>query len=306
VKRSVLIALCLLVALPAAPALAKKKHKKKPVKLGPVVTMTATGNTALKNQESTAVATCPAGKQAVGGGFSSPLISNNAVVPHSSYRSSVSAWTVEGQVASGSGAVTAYAYCRNASAGQLTDITASATLSTTGEAKTVTPTCPTGTRLVGGGFQSTVPPAGDAVVFPQENFASSSADWTVTGVENQDGPITLTAHAYCLARIPAPSLVVGTASGNGALFAGATAATGSCPPSRKPKKGKKKGKKRKKKPAQLLSAGGFRAAPVNGSTTAPVMVFGQSRIEGTTWLSSGVNAVETSGSFTLNSQGFCI
>jgi hypothetical protein len=302
-----LIVLCLLVALPVAPALAKKKHKKKPVKLGPVVTVTAPGNTApAKGDESTAVATCPAGKQAVGGGFSSPLINGSAVVVHSSYRSSTDSWTVAGQVADGSGAVTAYAYCRKASAGPVTDTTASTTLSSSGETKTLTPTCPTAMRLVGGGFQSTVPAAGDAVVFPQENFASSPSTWTVTGAENQDGPISLTAHAYCLAKIRAPSLLGGTASGNGGTFAGATATTvSSCPVPKKPKKGKK-GKKGKKKPAQLLTAGGFSVSPVNGLPTAPIIVFGESRINGSNWLASGVNAVESSGAFTVNSQGLCI
>jgi hypothetical protein len=305
VKRSLLIALCLLVALPVAPALAKKKHKKKPVKLGPVVTVTATGNTAAaRGQASTATATCPGGKQVVGGGFSAPLAEGAAVVVHSSYRSSASAWTVEGLNENGSGAVTAYAYCRNASP-PVSDVSTSATLSATGETKTLTPACPSGTSLIGGGFQSTTP--GDAVVFPQQNIALSPQTWTVTGVENQDGAITLTAHAYCLPKIRAPALVAGTGSGSGGGFAGASATTvPSCPAPKKPKKGKKGKKKRKKKPAQLLSAGGFAASPINGLTTAPVMVFGESRVEGSSWLSSAVNAVESPGSFTLTSQGFCV
>jgi hypothetical protein len=304
VKRGALIALCLLVALPAAPALAKKKHKKKPVKLGPVVTVTATGNTATaEGQESTATATCPAGKQAVGGGFSSPLVSGSAVVVHTSFRSSPTTWTVEGQDANGSGAVTAYAYCRNASAGPVIDVPQPGTLSTSGETKTLAPACPTGTHLIGGGFQSSVTP--DAVVFPQVNLATSPSTWTVTGVENGEAAITVTAHAYCLAKVAAPILLSSTGSGSGGSFASARATTSSCPAPRKPKKAKK-GKKKKKKPARLLSAGGFSVSPANALPGTPIMVFGDSRVEGTGWLTSAVNATSSNGSFTVTSQGICV
>ncbi len=305
-KRVVLIALCLLVALPVAPALAKKKHKKKPVKLGPVVTATASGNTAAaKGQESSATATCPAGKQAVGGGFSSPLVSGSAVVVHSSFRSSPTSWTVEGQDANGSGAITAYAYCRNASAGPIADVTQSETLSSDGETRTLTSTCPSGTQLIGGGFQSSVKP--DAVVFPQVNLATSRSTWTVTGVDNGGGPITLTAHAYCLAKTPAPVLVTGTGPASVSdTFASASAITPGCPAPPKLKRKSRKGKKKKKKPVRRLSAGGFSVSPVNGAPGAPVMVFGDSRIEGAGWLAKAVNALDASGSVTVTSQGICL
>jgi hypothetical protein len=302
-KRGMLFVLCLILILPATTALAKKQ-KKKAKKLGPVVTVTVAGNTATTaGQESIATATCPANKQAVGGGFSSPLVEGSALIVHSSYRSAVNAWTVEGQVADGSGAVSAHAYCRNASAGRVTDMTAATTLSTTGETKTLTASCPAGSRLIGGGFQSTVPPAGDAVVFPQENFKISPTTWRLTGVQNQDGAITLIAHAYCLAKIAVPTLVVGSGSGSGGTFAPASATTiANCPRPKKPKKGRKK---RKKKPAQLLSAGGFYALPVNGVVGMPVLVFGESRLSDRSWLASGVNAVGSPGSFTATSQGSC-
>lgn len=304
-KRGLPIALCLLVALPAAPALAKKKHKKIP-KLGGVVTLRVTGNTATTDgAESTATAVCPAGKQAVGGGFESPLVNNSALVVHSSYRSAPNAWTVAGQVADGSGAVTAEVFCRNASAGSVTDVTSTSVLSTSGELKTLTPTCPTGTRLIGGAFQSTVPPAGDAVVFPQVNQATAPSTWTVTGIENQDGAITLTAHAYCMTKIRQPLLVSQTGSGNGATFAAASAVTPACPTPKKPKK-HKKGKKPKPPPRKLLSGGGFSAAPVNGLPSAPVLVIGASRTNGIGWLASAVNAVESPGSFSVTSQGICL
>jgi hypothetical protein len=304
-KRGTLLCLCLLLALPAAPALAKKKHKKKPVKLGPVVTVTATGNTAsVEGQDSTATATCPTGKQAVGGGFSAPLTLGSALVVHSSFRSAADGWTVQGELEDGAGAVTAYAYCRNSSAGPVTEVTQSGTLNTSGETKTLAPACPAGTRLIGGGFQATTFP--DAVVFPQVNLATSPTTWTVTGVENQDGAITLTAHAYCLAKIAAPVILTGTGSGSGGTLAPASATTqSSCPVPKKPKKKGKK-KKKKKKPAQLLSAGGFSASPVNGVSGAPVPLFGESRISGNGWFASAVNAVESTDSFGVTSQGLCV
>ena len=302
--RAIPLLSCVILALAVTPALAKKKLKK-PVKLGPVVTVSATGgNTTTDGQESTATATCPTGKQAVGGGFSAPLIEEGALIVHSSYRSAPGAWTVEAQNAAGSGAVTAHAYCRNASAGPVTDAATATALSTSGETKTVTSTCPPGTGLIAGGFQSTVPPSADAVVFPQVSLASSPTAWTVTGVENQDGAITLTAHAYCLAKIAPPGLVLGTALGSGAEFASASATTaGSCPVPPKPKKGKRK---RKKKPAKLLSAGGFSVSPVNGASGAPIPVFGESRVSSPGWLASAVNGSSTTGQFSVVSQGLCV
>jgi hypothetical protein len=305
-KRGILLSLCVLLVLPTASALAKKP-KKKIKKLGPVVEMTAAGNTATaQGQDSVATAICPVRKQAVGGGFVAPLDSTSALIVRSSYRSAPNAWTVVGQLAEGSGAVTAYVYCRNASAGPITDITASTTLTTTGETKTLSASCPGGTRLIGGGFDSTVPPAMDAVVFPQVNQATSPTTWTVTGVENQDGAITLTAHAYCMAKIAAPLFVTGTASGTGGTFAGAAGRSPTCPSPKKPKKGKK-GKKRKRKPPKLLSAGGFSANPVNGASGAPVLVFGQSRDTGAgDWLASAANGSSSGGPFTVTSQGICL
>lgn len=305
-KRAVALLACLLIALTPATALAKKKHKKVP-KLGGVVTMRVTGNTAAtQGAESTATATCPAGKQAVGGGFQSPLHNNSAVIVHSSYRSGANAWTVAGQVAEGAGAVTAEVFCRNASAGPVTDVTASTTLSSSGEIKTLTASCRAGTRLIGGGFQSAVPPAGDAVVFPQVNQTNSPNAWTVTGVENQDGLITLTAHAYCMSKIAAPVLLLSqTDPGNGGIFAAATAVTPSCPIPKKPKKGKKH-KKRKKRPRKLLSGGGFSASPINGVTGAPVLIFGVNRTNGIGWAAGAVNGVTSPGPFTVTSQAICL
>jgi hypothetical protein len=296
-----------LVALAAAAALlllpgsafAKKKHKK-PVKLGPVVTVTAVGNTAIQpSPVSTATATCPPGSQAIGGGFSAPVVDESAVIVHDSYVSALGSWTVTGQVADGSGAVSAYVYCRKAPL-PILDVSRSTSLHFSGDTETVTATCPSSMRLLGGGFQGTVPAANDAVIAPQVNLATSPSTWTVTGTQNQDGTLTLTAHAYCMAKLTAPRIVSVTSSDTVAQFGSLSAATPACPAPKKPKKGKKK---RKKKPAKLLSAGGFATSLFSGSS--PLMVFGQSQIANGQWSTSAVNAVGTTGPATITSQGIC-
>jgi hypothetical protein len=109
----------------AAPALAKK-HKK-PKGLGPVVTATAVGPTIAAPGISSASASCPSGLQAVGGGFSASFDATNRLVVTESYRSSVNTWHVSAFVGSGSGAATAYAYCRRNNK-VITDATATGTV----------------------------------------------------------------------------------------------------------------------------------------------------------------------------------
>src|SRR2546423_3404012 len=100
-----LLAACLLLILPVAPAAANKKHKK-PL-LGPVVTATAVGNTAsAPGSLSTATATCPSGLRAVGGGYSAPFLATSRVAVLDSFRSGAASWTVDGIVNSFPGAAT--------------------------------------------------------------------------------------------------------------------------------------------------------------------------------------------------------
>jgi hypothetical protein len=298
VKRNSLLVLCLFLALPVAPALAKSK---KVTGLGPVLTAYEVGNVATSdNLESTATASCPAGKQAVGGGFAAPLDPGSALVVHDSYRSSPTTWTVSGTLVDGRGFVSAYAYCRNRKGHPITDVSASTSFNDSGEIQTLTPSCPSG-KLIGGGFQATTVPGDEAVVFPQVNQAIFPKTWSVTGVANQDGPRALTAHAYCMARVKAPTLVTVTNSALVGQF-GAIASSAQCP---LPKgKKKKKGQKRRKK---VLSAGGFAATPVNGSPGLPSMVFGQSRSGGGAgWVVSASNAFDAPGVTSVTSQAICL
>jgi hypothetical protein len=293
-----LVAAAALLLLPGS-ALAKKKHKK-PLKLGPVVTVTATGNNANEaSPTSTATAMCPAGMQAIGGGFSAPTVAGSAVVVHDSYVSALGSWTVVGEVEDGSGAVNAYAYCRKAPI-PILDVSSSTSLHFSGDTQTATSTCPSSMRLIGGGFQGTVS-TGGGVIAPQVNLATSPSTWTVTGLENADGTLTLTAHAYCMAKVAAPRILSVTSSGTVAQFEHLSAATLACPGQKKPKKGKKK---RKKKPAQLLSAGGFATSLFDGSS--PLMVVGQSQIENGGWFTNAVDATNATGPATITSQGICL
>jgi len=304
-RRTVGIAIvgCLAVALSATPALAKKK-KKKPVKLGPVVTVSAVGNTASAGAESTAVANCPSGKQVIGGGFSAPLNMSVALVVHDSYRSSAQSWTVNARNLSAvSGAATGYAYCRKTTKSQVTDSAQSVGLSGVADTKTLSPTCPAGTKLVGGGFQSSVGPnTSDWVIVDQNAPGPGSGAWTVTGVNATASSKTLTAHTYCLAGIRTPTILSQSTSGSAGTIPGLSVTTGSCPPPPKPKKGKK-GKKKKKKPAQLLSAGGFNG-PI-ASNSGPVPIWSDSLVASPGWKATTVN-LSSPGSISITSYGVCV
>jgi hypothetical protein len=294
-KVSILVG-CVLLLLPAT-ALANKKHKK-PAKLGPVITATATGSS-IASGETTVTATCPSGKQAVGGGFSVPINATNVLFVTSSYRSAPNAWTIVARQARGSGAATAFAYCRNANK-PVSDMTATGTVpggeGTVGDA---TVGCPAGTQLVSGGVQMHNGASSGDYALPIINLAiNTSPLWLVQGVNNSGGAHTFTVHAYCMAGITAPRFV--NASGSPVLAKDATGALSSpsCPAPKKPKKGKKK---RKKKPAQLLSAGGF-----GSQVTTPIEVFSDSRINSNVWLNSGPNVTGPDGSIHLTSQGICV
>jgi hypothetical protein len=285
----------MLLLVPAS-ALAKKKHKK-PVKLGPVITATATG-TPITSGTTTATATCPSGKQAVGGGFSVPLSGGNELFVTSSFRSAPNAWTVVALHSDGSGAATAFAYCRNANK-VITDVTATGTVpagaGTVGDA---TAGCPAGTKLVSGGVEVHNGASPGDYALPTSNLAiNTSPLWMVQAVNNDEGAHTFTVHAYCMRGIAAPRFVDAHSDPVLAQNATGTLSSPACPAPKKAKKGKKK---RKKQPAQLLSAGGFAS-----QATVPIEIFSDSRIDGNVWLNSGVNETVPTGAIHLTSQGIC-
>jgi hypothetical protein len=309
-KRGTLLCLCLLLALPATPALAKKKHKK-PKGLGPVVTATAAGNTAsTPGQISNADAVCPSGLQAVGGGFSTPYDAANAVEVTSSYRSSASTWSVSGVDAIGSGAVTSYAYCRR-SKPAITDFSASSPLASGfGHNTLVEADCPPGVPAVSGGFQTTTGPlAAQAVTIessagggPVAGGTPSVGYWRVAAQNNASGAQTVTAHVYCMSGIKVPAFRQDQGSATVPQL-GSFSQSSSCPATPKPKKAKKGKKKRKKRPPQLLSAGAF-YAPFTPGATEVIPVHVESRIVGGAFIDRAVNA-GFGGTLTVQSQAMC-
>ena len=286
---------CLVLAVSATPALAKKK--KKAVLQGPVVTASATGNTASATGEvSTAVASCPKGKVALGGGFSAPWDPASALGVFESYRSGTRSWTVSAFRSAGSGAASAFVYCRKATKA-VTDASASATVpSGSGETAGASATCPSGSRLISGGFQSSRGPDTVALAFALVNMSTGPGTWSISDVNNSVGAQTITAHAYCLAGIKSPRIL--NATNSPTLAQGVIGSTNSpsCPAP------KRKGKK-KKKPAKLLSGGGY-AGPL--PPAAPAGIATESHTAGRSWLTSTANITGPNAPLAITSQAICV
>ena len=308
-RRTAILVGCALLLLPASSALAKKKHKK-PKGLGPVVTATATGNVVGNAGDiSTADAVCPAGLQAVGGGFLTPYSGSSALEIVASYRSSVSTWRASAVDAIGAGSVTSYAYCRKATPA-IADISASAPVASGfGHNVLVRAECPPGVAAVSGGFQTTTGPLPAQAVTTESSVGGGPVPggtpgvgyWDVTAQNNASGAQTVTAHVYCMAGIRVPAFRQDQASAFVPQL-GSFSQTSSCPPAPKTKKAKK-GKKRKRKPAQLLSAGAlYSPFPPGDPSVIPVHV--ESRIVGTGFIDRAVNA-GTGGTMTVQSQAMC-
>jgi hypothetical protein len=287
-------------------ALAKKKHKHKPLSLGPVATASAIALGSSPGQMVSATATCPAGTQAMGGGFSSPLSSIAAILVHDSYMSSPTTWTVNSTDVGGSGGIIAEVYCRTPSRPTpVSDVAATIPIGTSPASATTPATCPGGSQLIGGGFQITQGTSTN-FVFPKTNMATSANTWTVSAQSLSSSSQTVTAHAYCLSGIAPPTLLTATNSAAAVQFTNVRATTPTCPVPAKPKKKKGK-KKRKKKVAQLLSAGGFSTSSASASNP-PNGVIGVSLIDKASggWVAQVTNATNGVGTLSLSVQGVCV
>jgi hypothetical protein len=302
------IACCLVLAVAATPALAKKKHKKTS-SLGPVVTATGTGPTVTGfGAKSAASASCPAGLQAVGGGFSAPFNSAVQLVVTESYRSSFDTWHVTAHDASGgAGAAIAFAYCRRNNR-VITDVSATGTVPAGfGQNAKVEADCPPGVAAISGGFQIAAGPGASDVAPPMSSIGGGPVaggtppvgNWQVTA--QNDGFIarSITTHVYCMAGIKVPTFRQD--QGSAVLpFLGSFTEASSCPPAPKVKK---KGKKRKKKPAPLLSAGAFYSPFIPGSTSS-FPIHTDSRIGGSAFIDTVANG-GSGGTITAQSQAMC-
>jgi hypothetical protein len=302
----IVIACSLVLALAATPVLAKKKHKK-PKGLGPVVTATATGPVVTTPAgTSSATASCPSGLQAVGGGFTAPFTASGALVVDESYRSSVDSWHVSATLVSGSGAATAYAYCRRNSL-PVTDVASTGTLpSGSGENILVEADCAPGAVAISGGFQMTSGPLPGHLPIPEESIGGGPVPggkppvgyWHVLAQNSNTGAQTITAHVYCATGIKVPGFRQDQGSATVPVL-GSLSQTSSCPPA--PKAKKKGKKKRKKKPTQLLSAGAFYSPFAPGV----LPVHADSRIVGKSFIDTAVNGGSVTGTMTVQSQAMC-
>jgi hypothetical protein len=216
-----------------------------------------------------------------------------------SYRGAPDTWTVDGVTGPGSNAATAFVYCRRNNHA-ISDVTGTAQVpaaeNATGQANA---SCPGTTRLVGGGFQSTHGPSPADLAAVTTSLTGTSNRWTVAAFSSQGSAQTLTAHAYCMRGIPAPTTL--SASVNTLLSNGvsATATSPSCPRARKAKPGKK----RKKRPAQQLSGGGFFSPPV---TTDMTHLITSSFASASGWATTELHATGTPSPAGLLSQGICV
>jgi hypothetical protein len=285
------------LALLVLPTSASAKKHKKPVKLGPVITATATGATvATSEAESAATATCPAGKQAVGGGFSVPLTATNKLFVTSSFRTAAGdGWTVIARQEDGSGAAKAIAYCRKAKPAIIDAAHTDVVPSGSGQAGISGVACPAGAFLVSGGFQIETGPGGSFALPTSSLAISTSAVWSVQAVNNTTGARNFTTHAYCMPRIPPPIYLNSSSEHSLAMGAVGALSSPACPKPKKPKKGKKK------KPAKLPSAGGFAS-----QATKPIEIFSNTSIGGGVWSISGINVTGPTGSVHLTSQAICL
>jgi hypothetical protein len=292
---------CLVAALPPAQASVKKKRRG----LGPVVTVAATGATvSTPGQLSTAMARCPRRLQAVGGGFSAPFASDRALVVTESYRSDRHTWQVAGTLVGGSGAATAYAYCRRKTL-SITDHAATETLASgPGETVLVEADCAPKSVAVGGGFQMTSGPIPAHLPIPEQSIGGGPVlggtppvgNWQVVAQNSNTGAQTITAHVYCATGIKVPAFTQNQGSASVTLF-GSVTQTSVCPPALKPKKGKRR------KPKRLLSAGGFYSPFTPGTAVLPVHT--DSRIVGKGFIDTAVNGGAGAGTLTVQSQAMC-
>jgi len=297
ILKGTILCLCALLALSAAPALAKKK--KKPAKLGPVTTVTAAGNTAtVSGNLSSATATCPSGTVAVGGGFTT--IANNPTTissPVDNYRVGSQQWTVNsviGGFGPVNGSINAIAYCRHSNRA-ISDATGSgATAPGTLGSGSASATCPAGQKLIAGGFQSGQGATAQVAIIEQSSSPQAGV-WSVAGINNGTTSRPITAHAYCMPGLK-PKLLVGTASGAPAQGGSVAVTSAACPKA-------KKSKKKKKKPQLRLSAGGF-SSPLGTSMSGSVALFEESHISGSGWFVRAINAGVTA-SMSVTSQGIC-
>jgi hypothetical protein len=180
---------------------AKKKKRKKLTITEVSASATAAGSS---GSQATAAANCPPNTQALGGGFSSspaPNLSNPLSYPFfwANYRNSPTSWTAAfSNVGSAARTVTGYAYC--ATGLKIAELTTTAPLagssSTASTATAMTPHCPGGKALLGGGFNNTPATASSAVAI-LTGSEPVNGSWQVSGFNFSPTSGTIGSSSYC-------------------------------------------------------------------------------------------------------------
>jgi hypothetical protein len=253
------------LAVAAAPAAAAKK----PAKLGKVKTVSASASSDGAQTPLTVTATCPSGKKAVGGGWTTPPVPTpNAIFVYQSHRGAGQSWTVTARTGFGVGSqLTTYVYCRNVKKA-ITEVTSTAVTPAAASAEaSATAQCPSSRKLIAGGFSSSKGNLPGDVAYPVAAYPSGLA-WIYTGHNNTSTPATLTSYAYCAKKLKNPVIrtqsAAQTVPTNGAL----TVSTPNCP---------------KKKPR--IGAGGFK----NSTTSGAIPFVLENRANGKSWLINTLN-----------------
>ena len=163
-----------------------------------------------KLAKGSATASCPAGEHVVSGGLAAqlqlPIGSGSEVLPEGMRRTGSNKWTVFGMSATNltGSRLTAVAYCET---GPVPSVASKTVALPADKVGTVTATCPAGTVVVGGGYNSGA--SLHNVEFVGRLEALSSNQWLVTMINVMPHATTLTAIAYCVPGV-APNLVYNT------------------------------------------------------------------------------------------------
>lgn len=272
-----------LLALSAAPAAAKKEHKK--ADLGPVVTRSATATSSGAGQSITAIASCPKGKRAVGGGFTTTNTGGDLLVVWKSARSGQSSWKVSADSNSPTpNTLKTLVYCRQVTK-PISDVAVTAT-TTPVRSRTATAkaSCPNKRTLIGGGFESTHGATFGEVATPYVSRAGGGG-WTYSAMNDSPAAQTITSHAYCAKGLEGPKQVARAASRKVGAGATLSVLTPGCT-----------GHKR-------ISAGGF--SQTRPTIPGPIPFVLESRINGTGWLARSINLGGAASMF-VTAQGFCL
>jgi hypothetical protein len=148
-------------------------------------------------QTKTVTARCPSGQSLVSGGFQrTDFRSDGGDYVTESHAAGTNAWTVSGHAyGTGSGELTAIAYCAEMKKPILTEVASSpAPVGANGSATTTTPSCPSGKRLITGGFSTN---GSTNALFAAGTF-NPNGTWSASAYGFFGAAPQLTAYGYCL------------------------------------------------------------------------------------------------------------